>query len=149
MVPYKETALCEAAPMPADNAEDAAALKKKGPGSYRQSCRTSSAKNQAIVADLQSYLQTETMDAEEDPLMWWRESQKGYPRLSNLSSKYLCIPATCFSSERVFSTGGNIVSCLRSCLKPDHVKRLVLQITVSGIPISAVNSTEETMQLHK
>ncbi|XP_073716552.1 E3 SUMO-protein ligase ZBED1-like [Misgurnus anguillicaudatus] len=116
--------------MPADVTEDAAAPKKKkclgsffkvttaaGPPPLQQ--------DQAIALELQSYLQTETLDAEEDPLKWWREHHRVYPRLSNLARKYLCIPATSSSSERVFSTGGNIVSCLRSSLKPDHVDRLV------------------------
>jgi len=41
------------------------------------------------------------LDAEEDPLKWWIESQRIYPRLSKLARKYLCIPATSSSSERV------------------------------------------------
>ena len=71
------------------------------------------------------YFQMETLDPEEDPLTWWRDTQMMFPHLSKLARKYLCIPATSSSSERVFSTSGNIVSCLHSTLKPDHVNRLV------------------------
>ncbi len=119
--------------MSADVTEDPAAApkkKKKGLGSFFKVTTDKAAgpplqQNQAITLELQSYLQTETLDAEEDPLKWWRESRRLYPRLSNLAKKYLCIPATSSSSERVFSTGGNIVSCQRSSLKPDYVNRLV------------------------
>ncbi|XP_039903045.1 E3 SUMO-protein ligase ZBED1-like [Simochromis diagramma] len=81
--------------------------------------------DKAIAFELQAYLQTGTLDTEEDPLGWWKLSQNLFPRLSILAKKYLGIPATSASSERVFSTGGNVVNCLRASLKPDHVNRLV------------------------
>ncbi|MBN3301994.1 ZBED1 protein, partial [Amia calva] len=68
---------------------------------------------QAIASELLSYLQLHNLDSEEDPLDWWREHQRLYPRLSKLAKKYLCIPATSSPSERVFSTGGNIATCHR------------------------------------
>ncbi|XP_033988650.1 zinc finger BED domain-containing protein 1-like [Trematomus bernacchii] len=131
-----ENAPLETAAVPADDTEDAAAAapkkKKKGLGSFFKATVDQAAEPQpaleqdkAIALELQSYLQAVPLDAEEDPLKWWRESRKFYPRLSILARKYLCIPATSSSSERVFSTGGNIVTCLRSSLKPDHVNRLV------------------------
>ncbi|XP_039679163.1 E3 SUMO-protein ligase ZBED1-like [Perca fluviatilis] len=114
----------ETAAMPA---EDAPKKKKKGLGSFFKVTTVTppQQQHQAIASELHSYLQREILDAEEDPLKWWTESQRLYPRLSNLARKYLCIPATSSSSERVFSTSGNIVTCLRSSLKPDHVNRLV------------------------
>ncbi|XP_033985549.1 E3 ubiquitin/ISG15 ligase TRIM25-like isoform X3 [Trematomus bernacchii] len=132
----QENAPLETAAVPADDTEDAAAAapkkKKKGLGSFFKATVDQAAepqpaleKDKAIALELQSYLQAVPLDAEEDPLKWWRESRKFYPRLSILARKYLCIPATSSSSERVFSTGGNIVTCLRSSLKPDHVNRLV------------------------
>lgn len=81
--------------------------------------------DQVISLEVQSYFQSETIDPEKDPLIWWRDAKAIYPRLSNLARKYLCIPATSSSSERAFSTSGNIVTCLRASLKPDHVNRLV------------------------
>lgn len=81
--------------------------------------------DQVGALEIQSYFQTETIDPEKDPLVWWRDAKGIYPRLSNLARKYLCIPATSSSSERVFSTSGNIVTCLRASLKPEHVNRLV------------------------
>ncbi|KAM4537372.1 E3 SUMO-protein ligase ZBED1-like [Odontesthes bonariensis] len=81
--------------------------------------------DQVISLEVHSYFQSEAIDPEKDPLIWWRDAKAIYPRLSNLARKYLCIPATSSSSERVFSTSGNIVTCLRASLKPDHVNRLV------------------------
>uniref|UniRef100_A0A1A8RVY3 HAT C-terminal dimerisation domain-containing protein n=1 Tax=Nothobranchius rachovii TaxID=451742 RepID=A0A1A8RVY3_9TELE len=80
--------------------------------------------DEAIALELQAYLQAATLDTEEDPLEWWNPSQKLFPMLSLLAKKYLCIPAASASSEWVFSTVGNIVTCLRASLKPDHVNRL-------------------------
>ncbi|KAL2081527.1 hypothetical protein ACEWY4_023380 [Coilia grayii] len=104
--------------------------RKKGLGSFFKVTADKAAgppphKDQAIASEIQSYFQTESLDPEDDPLTWWRDAKTIYPRLSVLARKYLCIPATSSSSERVFSTSGNIVSCLRSSLKPDHVNRLV------------------------
>ena len=49
----------------------------------------------------------------------------GYPILSRLTRKHLCIPATSVPTERAFSSVGNIVSSKRSCLHPDSVEMLV------------------------
>ncbi|KAK0141200.1 Zinc finger BED domain-containing protein 1 [Merluccius polli] len=104
--------------------------RKKGLGSFFKVTTDKAAgyppqEDQVIALEIQSYLQVETLDPEKDPLTWWRDAKAIYPRLSKLARKYLCIPATSSSSERVFSTSGHIVSCLRSSLKPDHVNRLV------------------------
>lgn len=64
-------------------------------------------------------------ETEADPLEWWRLHQVNFPRVASLARKYLCIPATSAPSERAFSTGGNIVTCNRSALKPETVDRLV------------------------
>lgn len=104
--------------------------KKKGLGSFLKMTDGTAPgpalqQDQAIAFELQAYLHSGTLDTEEDPLVWWKQSYQHFPRLAVLAKKYLCIPATSASSERVFSTGGNIVTCLRSSLKPDHVDRLV------------------------
>ena len=59
-----------------------------------------------------------------DPLEWWRCHQSTFPYLSMLARKYLAIQATSVSSERVFSSAGNIVSCKRSSLKPAKINKL-------------------------
>lgn len=80
---------------------------------------------EAIDVELQSYLQTLEVEGEANPLDWWRLHEANFPRVASLARKYLCIPATSAPSERAFSTGGNIVSCHRSLLKPENVDRLV------------------------
>ncbi|XP_051540349.1 E3 SUMO-protein ligase ZBED1-like isoform X1 [Myxocyprinus asiaticus] len=91
----------ETAVMPADDMDDAAGpkKKKKGLGSFFKVTVGNAAgpalqQDQAIALELQSYLQAGTLDTEQDPLDWWRESRALYPRLSNLARKYLCIPTT-------------------------------------------------------
>lgn len=80
---------------------------------------------QPVSLELESYLLTSNIDSEDDPLIWWGQNKGQCPRLSVLARKYLGIPATSSPSERLFSTGGNIVTCLRSSLKPQNVDSLV------------------------
>lgn len=82
-------------------------------------------RDQAVLSEMESYLLTRNIDTEDDPLTWWRENKAQYPRMSLLARKYLGIPATSSPSERLFSTGGNIVTCQRSSLRPQNVDRLV------------------------
>ena len=89
------------------------------------STATSGITRQAIEAELNTYLQTLDADSEADPLAWWKVHAVSFPRVSCLAKRYLCIPATSSPSERVFSTGGNIVTCHRAALKPDKVDQLV------------------------
>jgi len=60
-----------------------------------------------------------------DPLSWWKENCHRFPRIWALAAKYLCVPATSVSSERVFSTAGLVVNRLRSRLSPEHVDMLL------------------------
>lgn len=81
--------------------------------------------HQVVEAELSSYLTASTIDGEENPLTWWKEHQVNFPRLSRLACRYLCVPATSTPSERLFSAAGNIVTCQRSCLKPERVDMLL------------------------
>lgn len=60
-----------------------------------------------------------------DPFEWWKEKENKFPIISKLSKKYMCIPATSASSERCFSTAGNIVTAKRSSLHPTNVNILI------------------------
>ncbi|XP_077417784.1 E3 SUMO-protein ligase ZBED1 isoform X1 [Vanacampus margaritifer] len=80
---------------------------------------------EAIDGELKAYLSTPNANSEMDPLKWWRLNEGNFPRVGQLARKYLCIPATSAPSERVFSTGGNKVTCQRATLKPDKVDKLV------------------------
>ncbi len=75
--------------------------------------------------ELARYLQAETIDTSDDPLTWRRNNEARYPLLATVAKRYLCICATSTPSERVFSAAGNIVTPIRSSLKPDKVNMLV------------------------
>ncbi|XP_050990678.1 E3 SUMO-protein ligase ZBED1 [Labeo rohita] len=66
-----------------------------------------------VEVELNNYMMSPTIDSEMDPLTWWQVHQVDFPHLSKLARKYLCIPASSSSSERLFSTSGNVVTCQR------------------------------------
>ena len=43
-------------------------------------------------------------------LEWWQAHCQEFKKLSRLSKKYLCVPATSVPSERLFSKAGELVS---------------------------------------
>ncbi|XP_026138409.1 zinc finger BED domain-containing protein 1-like [Carassius auratus] len=71
------------------------------------------------------YKEADLLEVKEDPLVWWKEHQYQYPLLSQLAKRYLCIPGTSVSSERVFSTAGDIITAQRSALLPEHVDQII------------------------
>ena len=73
----------------------------------------------------EEYLAEPAIRFDMDPFEWWRSRKNKYPDLEKIARKYLCIPATSCSSERCFSTAGNIVSQKRSSLSPENVDILV------------------------
>ncbi|KAL4091722.1 hypothetical protein QTP88_026370 [Uroleucon formosanum] len=60
-----------------------------------------------------------------DPCMWWKEHETIYPTIAKVAKNILCIPASSASSERVFSTAGNIVTSKRNRLNAKNVSTLV------------------------
>lgn len=105
------------------------AKKKKNLGSYFKKAVQASTHSQpsraSIELELSMYLQAPVPDSETDPLEWWKQHELNFPIVARLAKKYLCIPATSSSSERAFSASGNIITCKRSCLKPNTVDQLV------------------------
>jgi hypothetical protein len=61
----------------------------------------------------------------DDPLEWWRDNEKTYPRLARLARALLCIQATSCESERVFSKAGIILDGRRSLLAPKNVDKML------------------------
>jgi len=50
-----------------------------------------------------------------DPLSWWKiQGALRFPHLAKLAEKYLCIPATSATSERVWSRASNILTIRRA-----------------------------------
>ena len=82
--------------------------------------------NQEKVEDeVRSYKQSilTGLDIECCPFKFWNSNQKKYPKLSKIAQWLLSCPATNTSSERCFSTAGNIVTPLRNALDPDIVDK--------------------------
>ncbi|XP_053554170.1 thyroid hormone receptor alpha isoform X1 [Bombina bombina] len=75
--------------------------------------------------EIEKYCKAPSLPLTEDPLKWWHVHEVIFPLLSHLSKRYLCIPGTSVSAERVFSTAGDVVTAKRSTLKPEHVDQLV------------------------
>ncbi|XP_030012474.1 zinc finger BED domain-containing protein 1-like [Sphaeramia orbicularis] len=102
---------------------------KKSLGSYFRKAGQATTHSQpsraSIELELSMYLQALGPDSETDPLEWWKQHEMNFPLVARLAKKYLCIPATSSSSERAFSASGNIITCKRSCLKPNTVDQLV------------------------
>lgn len=76
-------------------------------------------------AQYQNYLREPLLRYDLCPLEWWKSHEKKYPLIAQIAKKYLCIPATSVSSERCFSTAGNVVTPKRSCLSTENVNLLV------------------------
>jgi len=75
--------------------------------------------------EFESYLRLSPVDLHTNPLHWWKLNSAQYPVLAKLAKKFLTIPATSASSERVFSSAGNTVTAKRSCLSAEHVDLLI------------------------
>ena len=109
-----------------DEQPPAAKKSKKDSALYFLLGTSSEAEDHLTVNDeLEYFLKEPAQDPDSDALQWWAKNHERFPTLSKLAKKLMCIPATSVPSERVFSTSGNIVTKLRSSLKPDNVNMLV------------------------
>lgn len=80
-----------------------------------------SGKESSVDKEIRDYFAEPQICYKADAFDWWKLREKKYPLLSRLAKKYLCIPATSVTSERVFSSSGYVVSPLRSCLASFNV----------------------------
>ncbi len=70
-------------------------------------------------AEVDKYLAELPLGRMEDPLKWWDERKKNYPRLIILVPRYLAIIMNSVSCERIFSKMGLIVNDRRTSLSAD------------------------------
>lgn len=79
----------------------------------------------AAAAEIKRFREEPPLPLSENPLSWWKEHEHEYPQLSRVAKRFLCIPGTSVSAERVFSSAGDIVTAQGSVLKAEHVDQLV------------------------
>ncbi|KAL3992615.1 RAC serine/threonine-protein kinase [Sarotherodon galilaeus] len=66
--------------------------------------------------EVKRYQEVMPLALTEDPLSWWKYHEQVYAFLATLAKRYLCIPGTSVSAERVFSKAGDIVTAKQSTL---------------------------------
>jgi len=50
------------------------------------------------------------LESKHDPLQWWKEHEKSFPRIASLAREYLAVPASSAGVERFFSSVGLVKS---------------------------------------
>ena len=78
-----------------------------------------------LETEIIKYMDLPAQSYNVNSLQWWKEHEKEFSLLSAVARDHLCIPVASASSERMFSTGGNIISAKRECMKPETLKMLV------------------------
>ncbi|XP_025204441.1 zinc finger BED domain-containing protein 1-like [Melanaphis sacchari] len=78
-----------------------------------------------VSTQFQCYLAEPQLRYDFDPFEWWKSHEKKYPLVAMAAKKFLSIPATSVSSERCFSTAGNVVTPKRNSLAPENVNMLI------------------------
>ena len=76
------------------------------------------------VAELEAYFK-EPPKICKDPIAWWAEREKEFPRLSRMAFDILSIPAMSSEPERVFSRGGLVISSQRHSINAKTLETLL------------------------
>lgn len=80
----------------------------------------------AVRAEVDRYFRLKISHPGESPIKWWRERRGAFPILSKLAAKYLSIPASSASVERVFSQAGLTLTKLRNRMGADTLEELLM-----------------------
>lgn len=99
--------------------------------------------------ELNNYLNMPAALEKENPLDWWRARAQIFPKLSQIARKYLGIPATSVSSERLFSHANNLITVKRTRLDTDLAgKMLFLKRNLNSMQVFAKewDEVEEMVQ---
>ena len=59
-----------------------------------------------------------------NPILWWKEHQEEYPRLSKFALDILAIPAMSVDPERTFSVTKLTISSQRHSLSPEIIEEI-------------------------
>lgn len=72
--------------------------------------------------ELNNYLSMPKVDLEINPLEWWKIHGNSFPSLKTLAKIYLPIQGSSVAAERIFSTGGNVITRKRASLLPKNAE---------------------------
>lgn len=70
-----------------------------------------------------------TIPRKDCPYQWWKQhhiQKEGNSSLCEIAKAYLCTPPSSVSSERLFSTAGNVYESKRNRLSPEHGEQIAL-----------------------
>jgi hypothetical protein len=79
-----------------------------------------------VEQELDKYLKIDCLDANSNPLLFWRRNEQKYPRLFQLAKVFLSIPASSGSVERLFSIAGSIARARRARLSVGQLEKILL-----------------------
>ena len=74
--------------------------------------------------EVEQYSKIVELDADSNPLDWWKIHESAYPTLAKLAKKYLCV----YASEQLFSTSEHVACKKRSLFYPNKLDMLVFLI---------------------
>jgi hypothetical protein len=81
----------------------------------------------SVVREIENYLDPELhIPFKDDPLVWWRDHKFQFPRIAVAARKWLRVPGTSTSSERVFSYCGVALTANRATMRGDALLNQVL-----------------------
>jgi hypothetical protein len=93
--------------------------------SYESMIAAKMASKRSADAELAPYRTIAPSDIKVNPLTKWAQLAATYKKHAVLARRFLAIPATSASVERVFSTGGRVIEKRRASLKPKTAKAIV------------------------
>jgi hypothetical protein len=86
---------------------------------------SAAAQASTLAAEIELYNREGEIAWTDDPLAWWRNNQRRFPRLARVARAVLCIQATSCPSECVFSKAGILLQGRRSLLAPKNVDMMI------------------------
>ena len=90
-----------------------------------------------IINELESYLLEPRAQENQNILIWWKEREKIFPKLSTMARDLLCIQASSVSIERQFSKAALVLTKKRNRLNPKPLKSLLCLHSFYNIILSS------------
>jgi hypothetical protein len=78
-----------------------------------------------VQEELRKFLLAADAPIDTDPIKWWGNNEQEYPKLGHLAKTLFAVQPTSSSSERVFSTCGNVYTEKRMSLLPKNASQII------------------------